>query len=116
MIIIHINLGLKFLLCLNGKCFNFKNTHSDLIDFRSLLNCVPYVLTCQRALRAYVLTCQRVLRAYVLTSQRALRAYVLTCLAYIYIYRQRENESNEQRAAQQGGVKVLLILSNKKSQ
>ena len=24
MIIIHMNLGLKFLLCLIGKCFNFK--------------------------------------------------------------------------------------------
>ena len=35
--------------------------------YSSLLNCVPYVLTCQRALRAYVLTCQRALRAYVLT-------------------------------------------------
>ena len=30
----------------------------------SLLNCVPYLPTCQRALRAYVLTCQRVLRAF----------------------------------------------------
>ena len=46
----------------------------------SLLNCLTYVLTCQRVLRAYVLTCQRILRAlrvYVLTWQRALRAYVL---------------------------------------
>ena len=30
---------------------------------KSLLNCVPYVLTQQRVLRAYVLTYQRVLRA-----------------------------------------------------
>ena len=27
---------------------------------RSLLNCVPYVFTCQRVLRAHVLMCQRV--------------------------------------------------------
>ena len=94
MIIIHINLGLKFLLCLNGKCFNFKNTYLDLIDFRSLLNCVPYVLTCQRALRAYALTCQRFLRAYVLTSQRANVSCVLTCsrALRIYIYIEREWE------------------------
>ena len=25
MIIFHVDLGLKFLLCLNGKCFNFKD-------------------------------------------------------------------------------------------
>ena len=65
---------------------------------KSLLNCVPYMLTCQRALRAtclradasYVLTCscantlcvlkcQRVSMPYVLTCQYALRAYVLMC-------------------------------------
>ena len=46
----------------------------------SLLNCVPYVFTCQRALCAYVPTCQGALRAYMLTCQRALCAYVLTCL------------------------------------
>ena len=45
----------------------------------SLLNCVPYVLTCQCAFRADVLTCQRAFCAYMLTCQRALRAYVLTC-------------------------------------
>ena len=49
----------------------------DLIG-RSLLNCVTYVPTCQRALRAYVLAYQRPLRAYLLTCQRALCAYVLT--------------------------------------
>ena len=49
------------------------------LELTSLLNCVPYVLTCQRALRAYVFTCQRALRAYLLTCQRALRAYVLVC-------------------------------------
>ena len=42
----------------------------------SLLNCVPDVLSCQRALRAYVLTCQRVLRVYMLMYR--LRTYVLT--------------------------------------
>ena len=69
----------------------------DLIG-RSLLNCVTYVPTCQRALRAYVLayqrplrayllTCQRALCAYVLTGQRALRAYVLTrqCALRAYV-------------------------------
>ena len=40
---------------------------------------MPYLFTCQRALRAYVLKCQRALRVYVLPCQRALRAYVLTC-------------------------------------
>ena len=41
---------------------------------KSLLNCVPYVLTCQRGLRAKVLCmlkCQRILRAYVLASTQA---------------------------------------------
>ena len=32
---------------------------------RSLLNCVPYVLTCQHTLRAYVLTCLACLRVKV---------------------------------------------------
>ena len=36
---------------------------------------MPYVFTCQHALRAHVLKCQRALRAHVLTCQRA------TCLA-----------------------------------
>ena len=48
----------------------------------SLLNCVPYLPTCQRAFRVYVLTCQRVLLTYVSTCQRALCAfcaYVPTC-------------------------------------
>ena len=40
---------------------------------------MPYVLTCQRALRAYVIMCQRALFAHVFTCQRALRAYMLTC-------------------------------------
>ena len=44
----------------------------------SLLNCMLYVITCQRALRAYVLTCLRALRAYVLTCQGVLHVYVLT--------------------------------------
>ena len=65
-------------------------------DIRSLLNCVPYVLTCLACLRvnvSCVLTCQRALRAYVptcfacsrisvscvLTYHSALHAYVLTC-------------------------------------
>ena len=45
--------------------------------FMSLLNCVPYVLTCPRALRAYVLTCLHALRAHVLTCLVCLRAHVL---------------------------------------
>ena len=56
------------------------------INNKSLLNCVPYVLTCQRVLRAYVLPCQRVLRAYVLTCQRVLRAYVLMCQHVLHAY------------------------------
>ena len=40
-------------------------------------NCVPYVLTCQRAMNAYELTCQRVLHAYMLTCANGLRDYVL---------------------------------------
>ena len=66
----------------------------------SLLNCVPYVLTCQRALSAYVpiylaclhanvptcltcimcLECLRVLCAYMLMCLACLRAH-MTCLA-----------------------------------
>ena len=67
---------------------------------RSLPNCVPYVLTDQRALHAYLLTWQCALHAYVLTGQRALRvsepcvltcsralrAYVLTCLSACHAY------------------------------
>ena len=56
----------------------------------SLLNCLPYSLTSQGALRAHVptrfarsrahaSTRQRALRAYMLTCQRALRAFLLTC-------------------------------------
>ena len=40
-------------------------------------NCVPYMLTCQRALNAYELTCQRVLRAYMLTCANGFGHYVL---------------------------------------
>ena len=57
-----------------------------LITILGLLNCVPYVLTCQRALRAQVLTCQRVLRAYVFTYHRALHAYLPTCLACFSVH------------------------------
>ena len=61
---------------------SFKNEKNKTIFFfvtlESLLNCVPYVLMCGRALRAYVLTCQRGLRAYVITCQLALCAYMLT--------------------------------------
>ena len=39
-----------------------------------LLNCMLYVLTCQRALCCCELTCQCVLLAYMLTCQRAWRA------------------------------------------
>ena len=42
------------------KCdFNKVNLQLYLNDTSavSLLNCVPYMLTCQRALRTYVLTC-----------------------------------------------------------
>ena len=35
MIITHMSLGLKFLLCLNEKYFNFKKNHSDIMDFQS---------------------------------------------------------------------------------
>ena len=28
------NLGLKFLLCLNGKIFGFENLHSDIIEIQ----------------------------------------------------------------------------------
>ena len=45
---------------------------------RSLLNSVPCVITCLRALRAQVLKCQRVMRVCMLMCQRALRALVLT--------------------------------------
>ena len=51
----------------------------------SLLNCVPYVPTCQFALRAYVLTCQLALRAYVLTCSRANVPYVLFVPTYLHL-------------------------------
>ena len=45
----------------------------------SLLNCVTYVLTCQRVLRASVLTYQRALRAFVFPCLRANVFCVHTC-------------------------------------
>ena len=45
----------------------------------SLLNCVPYVLTCQRALHAYVLTSSRANMPCVLTCSRAYVSCMLTC-------------------------------------
>ena len=53
---------------------------------KSLLNCVPFVLACQRALRVYVLTYLRALRLYVLMCLRALRAHVLTCQCVLRVY------------------------------
>ena len=47
----------------------------------SLLNCLTYVLTCQRVLRAYVLTCQRILRAHVGTCFACLRVHLPCVLA-----------------------------------
>ena len=41
---------------------------------QSLLNCVPYVLTCQLVLRAHMLTCIACSRAYVPTCLECLRA------------------------------------------
>ena len=54
--------------------------------YGSLLNCVPYVLTCQCALHTYVLMCQHPLRAYVLMCQRVLLAYMLTCQCALRAY------------------------------
>ena len=41
------------------------------VSFESLLNCVPYVLTCQRVLRVYMIICSR------LACSRASVPYVL---------------------------------------
>ena len=84
-----------------------KLPYKKYVTSQSLLNCVPYVLTCHRALHAYVLTCQRALRAYVLTCftcllanmscvlkcsnpnvlmcLRAFCTYVLTCFACLLV-------------------------------
>ena len=48
-----------------------------MVETWSLLNCVPYVLTCQHALCAYMLTCQCALHAYVLKCLACLRAQML---------------------------------------
>ena len=74
-----------FLRNTSGGCF-WRETVSCYDKIMSLLNCVPYVLTCQRALRAFVLTCQCALRAYVLTCQRVLRAYVPKCTACLHAH------------------------------
>ena len=77
---------------------------------RSLLSCIPCVLTCSRANVPCVLTCSRAnlpcvlkcsranvpylflcSRAYVLMWQRALRAYVLTCQCALVLTRSRAN-------------------------
>ena len=47
-------------------------------------NCVPYVPTCQCALRTYVPTCLACLRAHVPTCFVSLRLYVSTCLACLH--------------------------------
>ena len=52
----------------------------------SLLNCVPYLPTCQRALRAYVPRCLACLRAHVPMGLACLRVYVPTCLACLRVY------------------------------
>ena len=44
---------------------------------------MPYVLTCQSALRACVLTCSRVVCTYVLTCLVCFRAHIPTCLVYL---------------------------------
>ena len=83
---------LPFLTFLPSICFQhykaqlyqiwYEKSHS-IWNFKvsSLLNFVPYVLTCQRALRVFVSTYQRALRAHVLTCQHVLRAHVPTFLA-----------------------------------
>ena len=50
--------------------------------WRSLLNCVPYVLTWQRALRAYVPTCLACLGAHVPTCLACSRDNVPCVLTY----------------------------------
>ena len=57
----------------------WRDSQHSSMHFMSLLNCVPYLFTRERALRAYVPKCQQALRAYVLTWQCAFRASVLTC-------------------------------------
>ena len=51
----------------------------------SLLNCVTYVPTCQRALRAYLLLCERVLRAYVPSCLTCSRADV-PCVLFVHTF------------------------------
>ena len=46
------------------KVINYNKVMNKALVTWSLLNCVPYVLTCQRALRAYVSTCFTCLRAH----------------------------------------------------
>ena len=52
----------------------------------SLLNCVPYVLTCSCANVPCALTCWRADVLCALTCQRALRDYVLTCKCALRVY------------------------------
>ena len=71
-----------------GICFytGTKILKSVNLFYLSLLNCMPYMLMCQRALRGYMLLCQSALHAYVLTCLRALCAYVLTCPRALHAY------------------------------
>ena len=42
-IIIHLNLGLKFLFYLNGKCFNFKKKKKKKKQILKIFNCDRYI-------------------------------------------------------------------------
>ena len=82
----------EFQLCHCIECAKLRALHAY------VPTCVPYVLRCQRALRAYVLTCQHVLlasmptclpcllalHACLLTYRPVLRAYVL-CVLTSYV-------------------------------
>ena len=71
-----------------GICFytGTKILKSVNLFYLSLLNCVPYMLMCQHALRGYMLLCQSTLHVYVLTFLHALCAYVLTCPRVLHAY------------------------------
>ena len=67
-------------MCLTSSQWLFLSRNFDSFN-SSLLNCVPYVLMCQRALRAYMPTCLACFGAHVPTCLACLRAHMPVCLA-----------------------------------
>ena len=66
----------------NGSSGKSENVHFDV----SLLNCVPYVLSCPTCLLPHVLSCPTCLVPYVISCLMCLVPYVLSCPTCLVSY------------------------------